>query len=563
MAHSASIAQRPHPQKRRWSKQQLLRYLEGIGDLATPLAPTLPPSPPASRASSPAPGSKRKPDPSLAQEPSKRPRTSSVSSRSYPQPPRAANSTQPPAAHRSSNPLPPVDPAARSEPCEDGEVREDLPLPPPPPPSSTEAVNVVSSFMPVRRPKRGRPYTRHFDQLHDKYHNAGRQLKYSGDARFWSTYPSSHREYRPLPNPPPLNSPYHKYGGLIARLELVDALICFTYSLWNKDYNKRSCIVDSWTTITAFLSWCKQKWQTEEASNDGEKALLGLIFMIEGFINARKVAYSPRLLDIELAQAVDVARKEVESAINQAESIPKGANPSLLGVNTQKQATPQMLPSPASIAPANSANSTPTNRDDGTPNPNGRSSSIASSAAPPPAPVVVAPAPHPRIIPSRYHNGQTPAHVATAANSVTVPMGTHLIGSLKDHFSNISTAVASLKMAEQTLTLPIIARHFPKTFARMACSTLSFMDEHEPDIEDDEGELYWPGQGLSGEGLGWVCLMGQAMLREFGRPYGYKGLAGVVPKPRPEDPIEGGNKAGKAGSRPGSTPHGHTPSMSR
>lgn len=118
-------------------------------------------------------------------------------------------------------------------------------------------------------------------------------------------------------------------------------------------------------------------------------------------------------------------------------------------------------------------------------------------------------------------------------------------------------------MAEQTLTLPVIARHFPKTFARMIYSTLAVGDEHEPDIEDDEGELFWPGQAISGEGLGWLCLMGQAMLREFGRPYGYKGLAGVVPKPRPEDSMEGGNKAGKLGSRPGSTPHGHTPSMSR
>ena len=133
------------------------------------------------------------------------------------------------------------------------------------------------STVPVRRPKQGRRALRQFDLVHDRYYTAGRQLKYSGDARFWSTFPSSHREYRPLPNPPPLNSPYHKYGGLIARLELVDALICFTYALWNKDYSRRCCIVDSWTTTTAFLAWCKTKWQAEEVSTDGEKALLGLM----------------------------------------------------------------------------------------------------------------------------------------------------------------------------------------------------------------------------------------------------------------------------------------------
>ena len=49
--------------------------------------------------------------------------------------------------------------------------------------------------------------------------------------------------------------------------------------------------------------------------------------------------------------------------------------------------------------------------------------------------------------------------------------------------------------------------------------------------EDDDGELFWPGQCVTGEGLGWVCLMGRSMVREFGREFGYEGEKGVVEKP--------------------------------
>jgi hypothetical protein len=31
--------------------------------------------------------------------------------------------------------------------------------------------------------------------------------------------------------------------------------------------------------------------------------------------------------------------------------------------------------------------------------------------------------------------------------------------------------------------------------------------------------------------LGWVCLVGKAMIKEFGRDIGYVGYDGVVPKP--------------------------------
>jgi hypothetical protein len=85
-------------------------------------------------------------------------------------------------------------------------------------------------------------------------------------------------------------------------------------------------------------------------------------------------------------------------------------------------------------------------------------------------------------------------------------------------------------LASQHLSITILMRHFPVTWARIAGSSLSADEEHEPDIEDDEGELYWPGQSQIGEGMGWVCLMGKAMVKEFGKGIGYLGIDGVIRK---------------------------------
>lgn len=117
----------------------------------------------------------------------------------------------------------------------------------------------------------------HLDAMHDSYYAAGRKLKYSGDARFWSTYPPTHRDYRSIVDPPQPGSLYHQHGGLIARLELMDALVCFTYSLWCRDYSRRICTTETWTTIESFLRWCKQKWQAEEGVSDPERAFLGVM----------------------------------------------------------------------------------------------------------------------------------------------------------------------------------------------------------------------------------------------------------------------------------------------
>ena len=102
-------------------------------------------------------------------------------------------------------------------------------------------------------------------------------LKYSGDRRLLSTFPPNHATYIALPDPPPPQSPYHKHGNLIARLELIDALVDFVYAIWAKDYSRQKCSRGNWTSIEAFLVYCKRKWQVEDGADEREKALSGLM----------------------------------------------------------------------------------------------------------------------------------------------------------------------------------------------------------------------------------------------------------------------------------------------
>jgi len=233
--------------------------------------------------------------------------------------------------------------------------------------------------------------------------------------------------------------------------------------------------------------------------------------------------------------------KTLAAAVQAEQENPSGLNPGLLAAKSQ--ATPPMLPSPASIAPANSANSTPTTRDGGTPNTN--ASTPAHLAVPYPPNQSIIPTP---LLPDRLHGLSIPAHVMAAMADVTVTAGPQLVQNLKNQTSGTIAAAWCMTTSQNTLNLPILSRFFPNTFARVIHTTLAPIEEHEPDFEDEEGELFWPGQSVTGEGLGWVCLMGKAMIKEFGKTYGYRGIDGVVPKPKPEDeessgapPIQGQN----------------------
>lgn len=130
-------------------------------------------------------------------------------------------------------------------------------------------------FQPVRRPRRGPPTIQEFDKLHDLYYTNGRAFKYSGDARFWSTFPPTHKHFKALFNPPAPGTPYHTHGGIMSRLESADALICFAYSLWCQDYSRKRCNTLTWSTIAQFLTWCKEKW--ESCVGVREQAFVGLM----------------------------------------------------------------------------------------------------------------------------------------------------------------------------------------------------------------------------------------------------------------------------------------------
>ena len=200
-----------------------------------------------------------------------------------------------------------------------------------------------------------------------------------------------------------------------------------------------------------------------------------------------------------------------------------------LGLPTGK--APPMLPSP------NSANSTPVNRDDGTPR---GSSSSSNRPAQPAAHAASRQSQYTGIVPYtllpqyfRENPTAIPSHVMSSMSAVTEPIGPTLVHEVKTLTTMYVAASYCLATAQNTLNLPVIRRCFPNTWARMMYSTLLPTDEHEPDFEDEEGELFWPDQCVNGEGIGWVCLMGKAMIKEFGKTYGYKGLEGVVSKPRP------------------------------
>jgi hypothetical protein len=64
---------------------------------------------------------------------------------------------------------------------------------------------------------------------------------------------------------------------LIARLELLDALLSFNYALWNKDHKNRNCYYFSWKTGEGFLKWCKAKWMGAHIHSEAEKAFVGLM----------------------------------------------------------------------------------------------------------------------------------------------------------------------------------------------------------------------------------------------------------------------------------------------
>ena len=142
--------------------------------------------------------------------------------------------------------------------------------------SPTSSPSLLTHFIPVRRPRRGKLSDAEFETIHDIYYALGRQFKYSGDRRFWSTFVPNHKHYKPLTTPPSPGTAYHTHGALMSRLEMLDALLCFVYSLWAQDHSKKRYNRIVWETQFGFLSWCKQKW-VQDNITVREKAFAGLM----------------------------------------------------------------------------------------------------------------------------------------------------------------------------------------------------------------------------------------------------------------------------------------------
>lgn len=247
--------------------------------------------------------------------------------------------------------------------------------------------------------------------------------------------------------------------------------------------------------------------------------------MLDAFIHAGlSMRYNQNSLVPKLRDVFDRTKPIVERAYAAAEA------PTAPARAVSSQPTPQMLPSPASMVSANSANSTPTNHSSGTPSSSDRPSNSMTATA-------VASASRdwtPDV--ARGPPGRMPVYTLKGdphpiAATTHVPVSAKLIHTATNTMVHIAQVTENMERAQQLLSLRVLAEHYPRTFARMVQSSLGRADETEPDFEDEEGELYWPGSPVTGDGIGWVCLMGKAMIMEFGKDYEYKSEKGAIPKP--------------------------------
>lgn len=174
--------------------------------------------------------------------------------------------------------------------------------------------------------------------------------------------------------------------------------------------------------------------------------------------------------------------------------------------------TPRMLPSPASINNG-SANSTP-NHGSSTPSTNGQAPERKTAS----------------FLNRRFWSAGKPDPPASA-DQVQVPVDHFTAVNIEDAVSYYNQLRETSKKAQTDLSLPVLHRAFPRTFSRVVNTSYSPEDEMEPDLDDNDGELFWPGAPSTGDGLAWVCLLGRSMIWEYGSEYGYQGFAGVVPRP--------------------------------
>lgn len=234
--------------------------------------------------------------------------------------------------------------------------------------------------------------------------------------------------------------------------------------------------------------------------------------MVEAYIYARKAAFL-NTANAKRFSEVDKMVKPPPPAVPSSSISPATS----LGGSSQHSMPNGSPPGAPSPSPA------------GTPKPGPRPSATSSSH------------PHPAPIP-----------VPAAGPTVAIPKD--LYDSLQASHNCSTRSARAMAAATFYLNLPVLARCFPRTAARVQAAQLRQDEEYEVDFDQDEctradgqpgvglggdpsagpgeGQLLWPGplNAHGGEGVAWVCLLGRAMIREMGYPLGYRGLEGILRK---------------------------------
>jgi hypothetical protein len=146
------------------------------------------------------------------------------------------------------------------------------------------------------------------------------------------------------------------------------------------------------------------------------------------------------------------------------------------------------FPGQYSIVATSSANSTPTSPPSGTP-------TAASDTSASTAPVRRTPTPVSRSREQPFRLGRPPPLIANPVSVEITAAFTHTLKTLTQH---VTWASHCTRQSQALSTLRILSDHFLNTFKHIVHSSLSYNQEYEPDIEDKEGELFWPGAPSTG-----------------------------------------------------------------
>ena len=96
-------------------------------------------------------------------------------------------------------------------------------------------------------------------------------------------------------------------------------------------------------------------------------------------------------------------------------------------------------------------------------------------------------------------------------------------------------AIVTMKKSQGCLTPTLLSLHFPRTSSRIAYAGYAPDEERRRDFADISGALCWPAQGMTGDGIGWVCFLGRSMISELGSEYGYCGQDGLISREDEEE----------------------------